>query len=383
MRYLALVMLALILGFGCGRAVAEETPPGPSPTATTEAEAELGAKTAAQIEKEYKLVDDQAALKRLHEIANSIAPHTQRPDVTYTCKILDTGALNAMALPGGIIYVTKGLLEAVESDDELAGVIAHEIAHNSLYHSKRMMEREAKYSIAQILVAIGAVYSSDRDSNVDSMQLLMMSELFKQGLLNGYSQELEIEADANAVDYLDKLGKYSSVGLYSVILGFHQIESRRPFRDFGYMKTHPYSDERKVLLEKALKEKKVKINIWQVVNFRADVLPPVEGETGYGVRMGTVPIITFTAPDGGLDPKARAQAASEMINRRLQRDYLQVFDVDVDRQQDRAAVRLRAIPVFTLTAADAEAAGMTLDALATMVQMKMQSAIRHELIKRS
>ena len=66
------------------------------------------------------------------------------PGVAYVCKVLDTKAINAMSIPGGTVYVTKGLLDAVESDHELAGVLAHEIAHYSLYHVRRMIKKKKK-----------------------------------------------------------------------------------------------------------------------------------------------------------------------------------------------------------------------------------------------
>ncbi len=125
-----------------------------SPTATTPAETALGKKTCELIEKEYHLVKDEKAIARLNTIANNIAPYTQRPDVVYQVKILDTPGINAKSIPGGYIYVTKGLLDAVESDDELAGVLAHEIGHNSLYHVKKMAERDKKASINQIVAIL-------------------------------------------------------------------------------------------------------------------------------------------------------------------------------------------------------------------------------------
>ncbi|MHB0936546.1 MAG: M48 family metalloprotease [Armatimonadota bacterium] len=150
------VMLALALcGLFALPALAGAPPPG-----TTKAEEELGKKTAERIEKDYKLVQDEEALKRLADIVTAIAPVTQRPQVVYTVKILDTGELNAMVIPGGIIYVTKGLLKAVESDDELAGVLAHEIAHNALCHAEKMMAREAKASLVQLATVIATVYAA-------------------------------------------------------------------------------------------------------------------------------------------------------------------------------------------------------------------------------
>jgi len=352
-----------------------------NPPTTTKAEEELGAKTAERIEKEYKLVEDEAELKRLNEMAAIIAPVTQRPQVAYTVKILDTGQLNAMVIPGGTIHVTKGLLNAVESDDELAGVLAHEIAHNSLCHAEKMMKREARAGLVQLATVIAAVYSA-RNGDVSTGEVLTMSELVKRALLNGYNVDMEIEADANAIDYLHKLETYNPIGLYSVILGFEQMERHRPQVNMGYLKTHPYSDERKELLKDKLNKLGIAINLWQVVNFRARVEAPAEGETGYTVRLGEVELITFSEPDGERDAKTRAENTAAAINRSLQRDYIQLFDVEVAKIDGKTLLRIRRVPVLTLTEADAAAAGLTVDALGSLTLQRARSAIWQEVVKR-
>lgn len=371
------LMLALVLG---GLLALPARADGPPP-GTTKAEAELGKKTAEQIEKDYKLVEDEAALKRLAEIVNAIVPVTQRPQVAYTVKILDTGELNAMVIPGGTIYVTKGLMAAVESDDELAGVLAHEIAHNALCHAEKMMKREMSFSLAQLATVIAAVYAA-RSSDISTGELLTMSELVKRSLLNGYSVEMEIEADAQAIDYLHQLKKYNPLGLYSVVVGFEQMERHRPQFTLGYLKTHPYSDERKALLKKKLDKLGIPINLWQVVNFRAKAMEPKEGEKGYTVRLGSVDLLTLTEPDGDQGAKARAEEAAEAINRRLMRDYIQIHDVEVATIDGKTLLRMRRIPVLTLTEADANAAGLSLDALANLTLQRARSAIWQEVVKR-
>jgi len=384
MRIITLILSCMLVAC-CAlslRAADSKQDESPFPPATTKAEAELGAKTAEQIEKEFKLVtDDEEALARLHEICAAIAPATQRPQVEYTCKILDTGALNAMVIPGGIVYVTKGLLAAVESDDELAAVLAHEIAHNSLCHAQKMMKREANASLLQVAAIITAIYSV-RSGDVYAGNILTMSELVKRSLMNGYNVDLEIEADANALDYLHKLGAYNPVGLYSVILGFRKIENSRPQYDLGYLKTHPYSDERKKLLENKLAKLGITINLWQVVDFRAKLLEPQEGDAGYTVRLGEVDLVTLREPADAADAKARATKAVEAMNRALQRDYIQQFDLDLAMLGGNAVLRMRRIPVLTLTEADALAANAALENLGQIALQRAREAIWREVVKR-
>lgn len=378
-----LLLLTLLFGAAIGLR-AEDPAPAPKPPVndTTPAETELGKKTAEQIEKDYKLVKDDVAIKRLNTLAADIAPFTERPGVVYNVKILDTGALNAMAIPGGTIYITKGLLAAVESDHELAGVLAHEIAHNSLRHAKRLANKEGGISLAQLATIILAIYAN-KDGELPAGQIIAASELLKQALINGYTVDLEIEADDHALEYLTKTKKYDPNGLYSVILGFRQIEQRHPFTDMGMFKTHPYSDERKNLLEAKLKQLGVKINIWNVVNFKASSAPVNEGKDGHVLRLGEVDLMTFTQAGDASNVKTRAEAAAAAINRRLAKDYLQQFDVSKDQDGNAVTIRLRWMPVFTLTQADADAAGMTLEAYSSLVVQRIKGALYEEIVKRT
>ncbi len=384
MRAPSFVMLIILLlgSMPLTRASEPAVAPKPPVNDTTAAEAELGKKTAEQIEAEFKLVKDEVAITRLTTIVNDIIPHTDRPGVIYTLKILDTGALNAMAIPGGTVYVTKGLLNAVESDHELAGVLAHEIAHNAMRHAKKLTAKDGIISSAQFLTILLAIYAN-KGGELGPGQVIAASQMVKQALLNGYTVDLEIEADDKALTYLAATKKYDPNGLYSVILGFRQIEHRHPFVEMGMFKTHPYSEDRKRLIEEKLKELGVKLNIWNVVKFRADAQPVNDGKEGYALRLGGTNLFTVTRAGEAESVKARAEDAAASINRRLSKDYIQQFDIARDVTAGVATVRMRWMPVFTLTQADADAAGTTLEALSALVTQRLKSAIADELIKRT
>ena len=389
--WLSLALLGLLPGMAAETTAPVATPPAATTpatavkkpfTGTTRAEAELGKHTSEEIEKEVKLVMDEKAIAHLNDIAATIAPFTQRPDVVYSCKILDTGELNAESIPGGTIYVTKGLLDAVESDHELAGVLAHEIAHNSLHHAQKLMEHERNASMVQVASMLAMIYMN-RDENVPAADLLTMSELVKEALVNGYTIELEAQADANGVDYLAQTKKYDPVGLYSVILGFEQIELHHPEMQMGYLKTHPYSDERRKALEKKLADMHIPINLWNVVNFRASVILPKKNDTGYVLRLGDVNCFTFEAGNDGQDAATRAAAAAASINHRLQAAYIQQYDVGADQHDDLLNITFRGVPVLTLTKADATAANLKLDTLGAYVVANIKTALWHEHVKRA
>ena len=141
----------------------------------TEAEEEIqmGKTSALEVAKEYKFIDDPALVKRLETVGNPIAKVAREKEVPatygkstvakfdYTFKIIDDKEVNAFALPGGYVYVNKGLVDYVHSDDELAGVIAHEIAHAAHHHIMQLIKAQQKENTALALavlvgVAVGA-----------------------------------------------------------------------------------------------------------------------------------------------------------------------------------------------------------------------------------
>lgn len=393
MRIIKLLLLCCLLGgtiISWGN-TAPETPVAvaPSTTATSAAEAALGKKVAEQVEKENKLVNDEKLLARLNNIASTLAPLTQRPDVQYTCKILDSKDINAMAIPGGIMYFTSGLLAAVESDDELAGVVAHEMAHNSLYHIKRKAEQEKGHTLAQLLAVLSMAYvvnTTDMGSGAIG-DIIVASELTKRAILNGYSKEFEAEADANAVKYLEKSNKYDPSGLYSVMIGFRLMESGRAPQDMGYLETHPKPETRMALIKRTMTNDNFPVNLWRVIDFRAKVVPPEEGKEGYVVQLGTVNIITFLAEMNGKSPATRAEEAAEAINARLTRPDERIQRIDIDALPNdylgSTDIYLRETRVISLYPADAKAAGFrTPDTMGIMVKTNIQQAIASETLKR-
>jgi len=351
-----------------------------SPTATTPAETALGKKTCELIEKECKLVKDEKAIARLNTIASNIVPYTQRPDVVYQCKILDTPGINAESIPGGYIYVTKGLLDAVESDDELAGVLAHEISHNSLYHVKKMAEREKKASINQIAaIALSALATRNF---ADPAQIAVMSMYVKTAVMNGYSIDIEEEADKNGMRYLSHQHLYEPSGMLSVMLGFQQMENTHPKINYGCFQDHPGSADRVSYLEKEMKELGIKPDLWRVVKFRASMAPVEDGKKGYTVLLGATCVFTFTASDGNQDARARALGTVDAINTCLNKAFVQQSDIVLDYTGATAVISMPNDPVLTITKADTDASGRTLEYLAYGAKAGLRDAIMQEKMKR-
>ena len=104
-------------------------------------EVQLGQQESAQIQQQLPLVQDAVINQYVNSLGNQIASHTSRSDLQWQFYVVNTDVVNAFALPGGIIYVNRGVLERADRMDELAGVMGHEIEHVVRRHSVKQMEQ--------------------------------------------------------------------------------------------------------------------------------------------------------------------------------------------------------------------------------------------------
>lgn len=225
-------------------------------------EEKIGRQGCAQLEKQYKVLNDPEQLKRIDAILKVLAPVTERPDVVYHAKILDTKEVNALSLPGGFIYVTKGLLDSVESDDELAGVLAHEMGHNAHRHSLQQLDRQSKMEPAVLAAVLAGVLlggRSDGINGVDAGQLLMLGQALMINALNGYGQKAELEADHSAVEYMIKSKRYNPVAMLQFMEGLKHREGHEPQEEPYIFRTHPPTPLRVEKIEEQLEAEHVPI----------------------------------------------------------------------------------------------------------------------------
>lgn len=120
---------------------------------TTEQEKALGQEEAKKVEQEVGLVEDAALTAYLDAVGQRLAQQSPRQDVAYRFHIVDSPEPNAFALPGGYVYVTRGLLALANSEDELAGVVGHEIGHVAARHSVEKISRQGPFALITNVVA--------------------------------------------------------------------------------------------------------------------------------------------------------------------------------------------------------------------------------------
>lgn len=183
---------------------------------------------------------DPALLDYVNRIGQKVAQHTERNDVRYKFFVLDTPMVNAFALPGGFVYVSRGLVTQANSEAELAAVIAHEIAHITARHSAE------RYSHGVVSTLGAAVLSAALDDPTASRALGVGSELY----IKSYSRSQEHQADELGIRYLHRAG-YDPMAMSSFLTNLENytaLESRLAGKGqsagFNYFSTHPRTADR-------------------------------------------------------------------------------------------------------------------------------------------
>jgi predicted Zn-dependent protease len=154
-----------------------------------EQELQMGAQFAAELESQLRFIEDAAVVGYVDNLGQSLARVSQRNDIPYTFHVVDTDEINAFALPGGYLYVHRGLIEAADNEAELAGVLAHEIGHVVGRHSARQLSQ-------QMGVSVLAGIALGQDPNVVAE---LAAQIAATGALMSYSRDMESEADEYGV----------------------------------------------------------------------------------------------------------------------------------------------------------------------------------------
>jgi predicted Zn-dependent protease len=211
----------------------------------------IGRAVAANILSAYKFYSgNQRLTAYLNSICVAITINSPRPDVYngYHVAILDNNEINAFATSGGHIFVTRGLINAAKSEDALAGVIAHEVAHIQLQHSIKAI-RNSRITQALLVTgtsAAGAAAGMDVKQLTDVMNE-SVGEIVQTMVNNGYSQTQEFEADNTAMSLMASAG-YNPSGLIEMLRSLSSVQTSGA----GFGKTHPSPAQRITNAEKSV-----------------------------------------------------------------------------------------------------------------------------------
>lgn len=210
---------------------------------TAEQEYYVGRAVAAGILQTYRPLSAPAATRYLNQLGQALALASSRPEtfVGYRFLLLDTDEVNAFAAPGGLVLVTRGMVKLCTTEDQLAAVLAHEIAHVTQRHGLSAIKQSRVVEALTVLATEGARQFGSED-------LVQLTDLYEGSidditqtlLTTGYARALEREADTEAAAILTRVG-YDPMALAHMLTA---MEARWDPRGPGFAKTHPSPSDR-------------------------------------------------------------------------------------------------------------------------------------------
>ncbi len=220
----------------------------------------LGRTVAAQIINMYPLSTNQKLIQYVNLIGHTIAMHSDKPETYggYHFSILKTDELNAFACPGGIIFITTGLINLTKNEDELAAIIAHEIAH-IYYRDGIATIKSSRWTQALTIIGSAAAqqYGSEGLAQLTDIFQGSVEDVLKTLVVSGYGQKQELRADKTAMRYLHQSG-YNPVALLNVLNNF---KAEGYATEKGFLKTHPGTDKRIKVTNKILSKKNYELEL--------------------------------------------------------------------------------------------------------------------------
>jgi predicted Zn-dependent protease len=200
-----------------------------------EKEIQIGQQVAVEFEQTAKLIEDPVVAGYIDRIGQDIVKHSDAK-VPFRIKVVDTDEINAFAFPGGYFYVNKGLILEAENESELAGVMAHEIAHVAARHATRRITRGQVIQLATIpALFIGGIMAQMAIQNGLGLGI----NLDMLGVTRAY----EKEADILGMQYLWNTG-YDPNGFVTFFEKMQAQEKTKPTRVAGFFRTHPFTEDR-------------------------------------------------------------------------------------------------------------------------------------------
>ncbi len=293
---------------------------------STEKEVKLGRELAAEVDRQAKFVDDPVITEYVNRVGQNIVLHSDTK-IPFTIKVIDSDEVNAFALPGGFFYVNKGLLLVADNEAEVAGVMAHEIAHVAARHA---LENQTKASLMEYLAMGTSIFLG----GIPGMIFQNTAGLGMLGIFMKFSRGAEEEADKLGVQYMFAAGYDPSAmatmfeklesknkkkpGLISRAFASHPAPPDRRASSLALAARFPEHDEYVISTSEF---QKVKARLLRLSNARASAagaLPGAQdgppGRPTLKKRQPT-PDDSTTTPDGGIESKPAEKTAPPVLKK--------------------------------------------------------------------
>ncbi len=282
----------------------------PKITAGTEKEVRIGRELAAEVDRQAKFVDDPLITEYVNRVGQNIVLHSDAR-IPFTIKVIDSDEVNAFALPGGFFYVNKGLLLAADNEAELAGVMAHEIAHVAARHA---MENQAKGTLLEYAALGASIFLG----GIPGLIYQNTAGLGLLGVFMKFSRGAEEEADKLGVQYMYAAG-YDPTAMATMFEKLEAKNKKKPGFIARAFSSHPAPPDRRassLALAARFPEheeyvistsefQRVKGRLLRLSNARATTAGALPGAADDGApgrptlkRRQPVPEDTSTTPDG-------------------------------------------------------------------------------------
>ncbi|MDQ6766436.1 MAG: M48 family metallopeptidase [Candidatus Eremiobacteraeota bacterium] len=205
--------------------------PLPAGAVSTSTEIRIGQQASAQVDRENPVLSDPILNNWVNSIAVNLAQYRARPDINYTFKVLDTNDINAFSLPGGFVYLNYGLLNFVNSDDELAGVMGHEMGHVERRHQITLNAKAQIVNVILGILAMASPFVYRFGSLINSLSVYKMSRVD------------ELQADQYGLLLMSRAG-YDPDGMVSFMERLGQKGGPNSNLLNKYFETHPEAPAR-------------------------------------------------------------------------------------------------------------------------------------------
>lgn len=238
-------------------------------------EIELGLAISQRIRSRYGVAQDPEVTRYMSLVGQAVAARSGRASLPWQWIVLDSDVVNAFATPGGYIHVTRGALAVIDSEAELAGVLAHEAAHVTRKHTIKALQKNYGKELAESRAGL----------TIGSALFNALADQAYKAVLAGFSQEEELEADAVAIDIVSRVG-YGAAGLTNFLGTLNGFDSSTGVTSALY-RSHPETRERIKKLDRSIRKRGFTGGVWQVERYARQITYDVSADsTGAGADAG-------------------------------------------------------------------------------------------------
>ncbi len=222
--------------------------PLPLSAITIKEEENLGSEFMKTVRGHFRFIEDPFIAEYVEKIGNKILAHMPPQPFPYHFYVIRQDVYNAFAGPGGNVFINSGLISAMDYEDELAGILAHEISHVAARHISDKIERSSKINLATMAGVVAGIFLGIAGGGEAAQALTMSSMAAGQTASLAYSRQDEMQADEIGIQYLTKAG-YSGEGMLSILKKIREKDWFGTDQIPSYVMTHPAIKDRIAYLD--------------------------------------------------------------------------------------------------------------------------------------